>query len=268
MSTKTKEKEKPSSKSDASGKKERPPRGVDKAKKEGLMLLKGVRKFLRYNRDLITDDRMEKINSLRDDFGTMLDDPKVEEKAIDHQARDLTRACEVSVPDYKPSILRENIEVVFVAFVIAMGIRAYFLQPFKIPTGSMQPTLNGITGHIEDGEGKSTHENPDYEHPNLMKRLWARVWNGHKYVNIVAAESDRLISNSYGQAKATEMKKHKFLVVTVFETEQGRVIEIPAPEKAARQLLNPAIAETGGLIREGQVDCPWLRRDRRPGAGR
>ncbi|MFU8780638.1 MAG: signal peptidase I [Kiritimatiellia bacterium] len=43
------------------------------------------------------------------------------------------------------SSLVENIEMLVVAIAVAMGLRAYFLQPFKIPTGSMQPTLNGIT---------------------------------------------------------------------------------------------------------------------------
>jgi signal peptidase I len=34
-----------------------------------------------------------------------------------------------------------------VAVALAVGIQAYFLKPFKIPTGSMQPTLYGMTGH-------------------------------------------------------------------------------------------------------------------------
>ncbi len=41
--------------------------------------------------------------------------------------------------------LRENIEVLVVAIAVAMAFRTYFIQPFKIPTGSMQPTLYGIT---------------------------------------------------------------------------------------------------------------------------
>lgn len=39
---------------------------------------------------------------------------------------------------------RENLEVLTVAVAVAMAFRTYFIQPFKIPTGSMQPTLYGI----------------------------------------------------------------------------------------------------------------------------
>ena len=40
--------------------------------------------------------------------------------------------------------LAENFEVIVVAIGVAMAFRCYFLEPFKIPTGSMQPTLYGI----------------------------------------------------------------------------------------------------------------------------
>lgn len=49
--------------------------------------------------------------------------------------------------------LRENLEVVVVAVAVAMAFRAYCLQPFKIPTGSMQPTLYGIHHTPQDGKG-------------------------------------------------------------------------------------------------------------------
>jgi len=41
--------------------------------------------------------------------------------------------------------LRENLEAVFVAFILALLIRHFCVEAFKIPTGSMQPTLYGDT---------------------------------------------------------------------------------------------------------------------------
>lgn len=46
-------------------------------------------------------------------------------------------------PSLSPNV-RELVETLIVAFGVAMSFRAYFFQPFKIPTGSMQPTLYGI----------------------------------------------------------------------------------------------------------------------------
>lgn len=48
-----------------------------------------------------------------------------------------------ALPSLSPNI-RELVETLVVAFGVAMSFRAYFFQPFKIPTGSMQPTLYGI----------------------------------------------------------------------------------------------------------------------------
>ena len=41
----------------------------------------------------------------------------------------------------KKSIAREWIESILIAFVLAMFIRTFIVQAFKIPTGSMRPTL-------------------------------------------------------------------------------------------------------------------------------
>jgi len=58
---------------------------------------------------------------------------------------------------YRNPAMRENVEVMLFAVAIAMSIRTFFFQPMGIPTGSMQPTLYGITeGNIGQAESVPT----------------------------------------------------------------------------------------------------------------
>jgi signal peptidase I len=69
-----------------------------------------------------------------------------------------------------------------VAIIIALGVRTYFLQPFTIPTGSMQPTLNGIIGHPTQAPA-----------PNIFKRVAEFAVCGRSYVDEVAKSDARVL---------------------------------------------------------------------------
>lgn len=80
--------------------------------------------------------------------------------------------------------LRENLEVLLVAIAIAMGFRTYFLQPFKIPTGSMQPTLYGI--HYEPQSERGLMDRPPL---NLVNRAIFGRW----YTEVRARASGEVV---------------------------------------------------------------------------
>jgi signal peptidase I len=63
---------------------------------------------------------------------------------VEKECTALREAAVAVMPPKSKAGLRENLEVIVVALAVAMAFRCYFLQPFKIPTGSMQPTLYGI----------------------------------------------------------------------------------------------------------------------------
>ncbi len=106
--------------------------------KQGHLLIRHAEKLLRYRRDVLSE--------------STIDDFKLQIEALRQSLkdRDEARAKKESdrlhelythhLPTPKDVAWRENVEVILVAVVVAVGVRSYFLQPFKIPTGSMQPT--------------------------------------------------------------------------------------------------------------------------------
>lgn len=141
--------------------------------KNAKLLHKGVTRFINYKRDILPAAKLAEIESLRMEFAQAM---RGREKArLKELTEKLNQVCQRALPTEKRSDLGDNIEVFFVAIVIALGIRGYIAQPFKIPTGSMQPTLNGII--VE-----RTEEDP---RPALPSRVFD-WFLGRSYVNVIA----------------------------------------------------------------------------------
>jgi signal peptidase I len=182
-------------------------------RKEAKLVLRAARKLLRYRRDILPD---KQIVSLREGI-TRLD------VALRKNSReDITAATEKlhglfdqAAPPPPLAGLRENTEVILVALVIALGVRAYFLQPFKIPTGSMQPTLYGVTG-------TQTVEPP----PSWPVRAAQFVLRGRTYFDVTADQDDAVIG-------LREVTSFHFFTSTEIIT-RTRTYRVPAPLAVVR----------------------------------
>jgi signal peptidase I len=139
-----------------------------------------VEKILRHQRDLLS---AEAINAVQKDVNTLRATCRTGSKAEVKSALEaLEKTANKWLKPYPNPAWRENLEVALVAIAVAMGIRTFFLQPFKIPTGSMQPTLYGVT--YEDLRGQGNVDIP--KGLRAFKTYWV---NGVSYFQLVAQES-------------------------------------------------------------------------------
>lgn len=148
--------------------------------KHSKLLVRHAEKYLRYKRDILSDEERADVRGAIDSLNAALREKKRERIQADAEALDAK--LHTLTPVTWEAHWRENCEVILVALVVAIGIRSYFLQPFKIPTGSMQPTLNGIIGHPSN-EPK----------PPFLTQVAQFFILGRNYIDVVSEVDDRIV---------------------------------------------------------------------------
>lgn len=223
-----------------------------KWKKEAKLLSKGALKFLHYKRDLLKPDRIGEIESRRVDLHAAI--KAGDRTKTDEASKQLRATCEGALP-HEPATTwwEENVEVMFVAVVVALGLRAYFLQPFRIPTGSMQPTLNGIIARPLARK----------DWPGLPVRLYEMAARGRSYERVVN-DDEREIAVVNGQPDIRDVQLFHFFSRSEIRFTDGSVLRLPAPVNPCMEMglfecwqkakANRNILPKGEVVCEGTVD--------------
>ncbi|MCG3148021.1 MAG: hypothetical protein PCFJNLEI_01463 [Verrucomicrobiae bacterium] len=142
--------------------------------KQARHLVKGTRKLLRMQRDILDPQRVTETASAADALAIAVQSRQA--PAVPGLVEKLERQLERTFPRQSFASLRENVEVFLVAAIVAMAVRTFFIQPFKIPTGSMQPTLFGIYPPAPD-----LKPYPQNQKPALPEILFGVFFQGKIY---------------------------------------------------------------------------------------
>lgn len=215
-------------------------------KKNAKIFVKGAKKFVDYKRDLLTPERVAEIESRRKDLSDAI---RSKDRAkVDEASKQLRATCDNALPRQKEQgWFEENVEVMFVAIVIALGLRAYYLQPFRIPTGSMQPTLNGIVGT----------QLPEAEWPSFPVRMAEWVLRGRSYVKLVNDRDRQLARGPYKGLGVHDKQVMHFFSKGEIRFLDSPPLTIPGPANPSGQAgLDSALIEAvnnGGLLKKGVV---------------
>ena len=190
---------------------------------------KHLKKLWRYEWDRLPHDERKELETCLNELEQASQEKKSSsEKTLVKKAETIYQ--KISRRQRFPKIA-ENVDVLLVAFVVAMGIRAYFFQPFKIPTNSMFPTLRGVV---------MTPLKEDQPLPSRGQRIFEAIFKGRSYLEFNLPVGAKLI---------TERSRGFFIFRTqsFFYEKDGQIIKRKFRTEATAQdfymqLLEPEIA--------------------------
>ena len=173
-------------------------------------ICKHVEKILHHQRDILAPKALEEVETALRDVRAAIK-AKADNAALQTQINKLEEAAGKWLKPYPNAAWRENVEVL----LVALGIRTFFVQPFKIPTGSMQPTLFGVNSD-------NLMNTPNFKFPAGLERV--KQWfQGSSYLEVIAQADgelrppEPLTRFSNGQVQVVEPPVH-FLIFNLKQT--------------------------------------------------
>lgn len=171
---------------------------------------KSVLKALRISEDLLTAEEISNIKEKDAQLRQALLSGSSEEElqAAIESVEQATNAC---IKPYPNATLRDIFEVALVTVAIALATRTFLIQPMKIPTSSMQPTLYGVTG-------TNLKNIPDAQIPGFFGRFVDKWFYGISYHHLVAECNGILNAIEPPQNVLPFVKKQRYLIGNKWHT--------------------------------------------------
>jgi len=166
-----------------------------RARRDAKNWLEVADRVYHYRRDLLSDAELAELNQRRGELKA-----RIKAKADAAQLKLAIEALEQTLHRtggrvYPKTSLADNIEFFLAAAIVILGIRAYFVQPFKIPTNSMWPTYFGMKHEVfldpKDAPGPVAQVFRLAAFGATRREVVAPV-NGELLIPIVAVREDRI----------------------------------------------------------------------------
>jgi signal peptidase I len=153
--------------------------------RQATEMVRQVRKLLNAQRDILSPSAIGAVDAAILQAQEAINSG-ADNATLTMRMEDIETAAGKYLKQYPNPGLRENIEVLLVAIAVAMAIRTFFLQPFKIPTGSMQPTLYGVTA-------ENLVDKPGFKMPGFLTRVFDACFYGRFYHQLIAEDDGQVV---------------------------------------------------------------------------